>query len=147
MLTILETIADYAPMTKDPNVLTEYVRQAQARTITKQHQTSEGDIQLITLAPRIEEIMADSIQQTEQGSYLAIEPNLAQRILAQLNQTLEETFPVSYLPVVLCSPVIRGHFKKLTERFIPRLAVLSPSEITGDVKIQSIGVVELPDAG
>ena len=147
MLTILETLADYAPVTKSLDVLTEYVRQALARTITKQHQAPEGDMQLITLHPRVEEIITTSIQQTEQGSYLAIEPNIAQNILGQLNQTLEDAFPLSFMPVVLCSPLIRSHFKKLTERFIPRLAVLSPIEITGDVKIQSVGIVELPNAG
>ncbi len=146
LLTILETLADYAPMTKDHNVLTEYVRQGLARTITKQCQTQEGDIQLVTLDPRVEEIVSNSVQQTEQGSFLAMEPNLAQKLLAQLSQTLETTIPGSYQPVVLCSPVIRSHFKRLTERLIPRLAVVSPNEITGDTKIQSVGVVGLPDA-
>ncbi|MFH1624586.1 MAG: flagellar biosynthesis protein FlhA [Pseudomonadota bacterium] len=146
LLTILETLADYAPITKDTNFLTEYVRQALARTITKQHQTPAGEIQLITLDPRLEEILADSIQQSEQGFYMAIEPNLAHRVLSQLNQALEKAFPVSYQPVVLCSPLIRRHFKSLTERFIPKLVVLSPNEIADNVKIQSVGVVRLPDA-
>lgn len=147
LLTILETLADYAPMTKDPNVLTEYVRQSLSRTITKQYQAADGEIELITLDPKAEEIITNSIQHTEQGSYLAIEPNLAQNLLTQLNQTLEDSFPVSYQPVIMCSPLIRSHFKRLTEKFIPKLAVLSPNEIADGVKIHSVGVVGLPYAG
>lgn len=146
LLTILETLADWAPMTKDLDALTEYVRQALSRTITKLYQTPEGNIPLISLDQRVENVISGAIQQTEQGSFLAIEPDIAQKIMKNLAQNLEKFSSLNYQPIVLCSAQIRSHFKKLTDRFVPDLVVLSYNDILNNVQIQSLGTVGLPDA-
>lgn len=142
-LTVVEAIADWAPTIKSLDQLTEYVRQALFRTITKQYQTENGDVMVVSLAQPLERKIAGSIERTEQGEFLAIEPPVAQRMMQKLAVELEKFAPLNLQPVVLCSTQIRLHFKKLVDRFIPNLAVLSYDEIMANVKIQSIGVVEL----
>ena len=146
LLTILETLADWALMTKDIDVLTEYVRQGLARTITRLYQASDGNIPLITLDQSVESAIAGAIQQTENGSFLAIEPNITQKIMKILTENLEKFSQLNHQPIVLCSAQIRSHFKKLVDRFIPNLVVLSYNDILSNVKIQSIGTVRLSDA-
>ncbi|MBW1700755.1 MAG: flagellar biosynthesis protein FlhA [Deltaproteobacteria bacterium] len=146
LLTILETLADWSPVTKDMDTLTEYVRQAMARTITSLYRTPEGNIPLITLDQGIEKAISGAIQQTEQGGFFALEPGLAQKIMETLARELGEFSSLNYQPIVLCSAQIRSHFKKLVDRFIPNLVVLSYNEILDNVKIQSLGTVELSDA-
>lgn len=147
LLSIVETLADYAPITKNINILTEYVRQRLARSITKQYETPQGDIPLMTLDAEIEELVNNAIQHTEHESYLSLEPAVAQRILAQLNKAMEKFTSMNHQPIILCSPGIRAHMKKLTERFIPTLVVLSHNEIDKRVKLKSLGVVSLNHAG
>jgi len=146
LLTILETLADWAPMTKDMDTLTEHVRQALARTITKLYQTSGDTIPLITLDQDVEKAISGAIQQTDQGSFLALEPNVAKRIMESVARYIAEFSSLNYRPIILCSAQIRAHFKKLVDRFIPNLVVLSYNEILNTVKIQSLGMVELSDA-
>jgi flagellar biosynthesis protein FlhA len=143
LLTIVETLADYAPMTKEPDILTEYVRQRLARSITKQYETSEGVLPLITLDQKMEDILRDKIQKGEYGTHLALEPSLAQKILTSINQTVDRIAPLNYQPVILCSPVLRRHLKRLLDRFLPQVAVLSHSELTSETKIHSLGTVTL----
>ncbi len=145
-LTILETLADWAPVVKDVGMLTEYVRESLARTITKIYQTDEGDIPVITLDPLIEKELADAVQQTEQGSFVSMDPGIVQRIMHSLSETLEVFAGSNYQPVVLCSARIRSHFKKLVDRFIPDLAVLSFNDILSNVQIRSLGTVGLENA-
>jgi flagellar biosynthesis protein FlhA len=142
-LTVVEAIADWAPTIKSLDLLTEYVRQALFRTITKQYLTEAGDLMVISLAQPLERKIAESIERTEQGEFLALEPPLAQHMMQKLAVQLEKFAPLNLQPVVLCSTQIRLHFKKLVDRFIPNLAILSYDEIMANVKIQSIGVVEL----
>jgi flagellar biosynthesis protein FlhA len=146
LLTILETLADWAPVTKDMDTLTEHVRQALARTITKLYQTSDGKIPLITLDQSVENAISGAIQQTGQGSFLALDPNIAKGIMESIARYITEFSSLNYRPVILCSVQIRSHFKKLVDRFIPNLVVLSYNEILNTVKIQSLGIVELSDA-
>ncbi|MCD6293582.1 MAG: flagellar biosynthesis protein FlhA [Deltaproteobacteria bacterium] len=146
MLTILETLADWAPMIKDADTLTEYVRQALARTITKLYQSPEGNIPVITLDQNIEKTVAQAVQHTEQGDFLPIEPGVAQKIMKKVTQNLEKFSKLNQQPVVLCSPLIRSHFKKLADRFIPDLVVLSYNEIANNIQVHSIGTVVLDDA-
>ena len=146
LLTILETLADWAPITKDMDTLTEHVRQALARTITKLYQTSDGKIPLITLDQSVENAISGAIQQTDQGSFLALEPNVAKGIMESVARYITDFSSLNYRPVILCSAQIRAHFKKLVDRFIPNLVVLSYNEILNTVKIQSLGMVELIDA-
>ena len=141
LLTIMEVLADFAPMTKDSDILTEYVRQGLARTITRQYRTEEGKIPLIVLDPKVEKVIQDATQHTDQGSYLALEPDIAQRILTQLDQILEKFIVHKYTPVILSSPLIRTQLRRLTERNFPALAILSPNEIEADTKIESLGTL------
>lgn len=143
LLTIVETMADYAPVTKDPDILTEYVRQKLARSIVKQYETPEGVLPLITLDQKMEDVLREKIQKGEHGTNLSLEPSLAQKILTGIQQVLERTGPMDYQPVILCSPILRRHLKRLLDRFFPQVAVLSHSELTPQVKIQSLGTVTL----
>jgi len=146
LLLILETLADWAPATKDLDLLTEHVRQALARTITKMNQTQDGILPVLTLDHGIETAIAAAVQHTEQGSHFALEPNVAQKIVNSLAQALEKSSSLNYQPVIACSAHIRCHFKKLVDQFIPNISVLSYDEILSNVEIQSIGTLELTDA-
>jgi flagellar biosynthesis protein FlhA len=140
---ILECLADYASMTKDADLLTEFVRQALGRYIVEQYKRDDDSLCLLTMDRRVEEIVADSVQVSEQGSYLAIEPGLAQTIINSIRQGSEKFNQTGTHPVLIASPSIRRHIKKLVERFVPNLAVLSHNEIPPYIKIQSIGMVTL----
>ena len=146
LLLILETLADWAPATKDLDLLTEYARQALARTISKMHQTRDGILPVLTLDHSVESAIVAAIQPTEQGSHFALDPNTAQKIVNNLAQVLEKSSSLNYQPVIVCSAHIRGHFKKLIDQFIPNIAVLSYDEILSNVEIQSLGTLELSDA-
>ena len=146
LLLILETLADWAPLVKDLDLLTEYVRQAMARTITKLHQNADGILAVITLDHSVESAVAAAVQPTEQGSHFAMDPNTGRKIVNNLVQVMEKASGLNYQPVIVCSAQIRGHFKKLIDQFIPNIAVLSYDEILSNVEIQSIGSLELSDA-
>lgn len=141
MRTILETLADYAGLTKDPDVLTEFVRQGLGRFIVDQFKVDEDTLHLVTIDREVEDAVAEAIQPSDQGSYLAIEPALAQQIIASVRGMVDRFGMYGAQPVVLASPSIRRHVKKLIERFVPHVAVLSHNEIPQNVKIQSLGVV------
>jgi len=146
LLTIMETLADWAPMIKDVDALTEYVRQALSRTITKMYQASDGSIPLLTLDQRIESMISASIQRSEEGSFLAMEPRLAQRIIENVVRYMGKFSEVRSQPVILCSVNIRSHLKRLIDRFLPNIVVLSYGDILNTVKIQSLGTVVMADA-
>lgn len=142
--TILETMADYAPKVEDPDVLTEYVRQALARPITKQYLAKDGTLSVMTLDRGVEDLIQQSIQKTELTSYLALEPTVAEKILAKIREAAEAVTPMlETSPVLLASPLIRMYLRKLTERFLPELVVLSHSEIIPNVQIRTLRVVTL----
>jgi flagellar biosynthesis protein FlhA len=142
--TILEQLADYGPSTQDTDVLTEYVRQAMARPITKQFQSSDGSLSVMTLDRQVEELIQGSIQRTEVASFLALEPTVAEKLLVELQGAVEEMTPqMETSPVLLASPGIRHHLRKFVERFMPDLAVLSHSEIIPSVQIKTLKVVNL----
>ena len=143
LLTIVETLADYASSTKDSDILTEYVRQRLARSIVKQYETPDGVLPLITLDQKMEDLLRDKIQKGEYQFHLAIDPGLAQKILSSIHQSLDRIAHLNYQPVILCSPVLRRHLKRLLDRFLPQVAVLSHSELTASTKIQSLGTVTL----
>lgn len=141
MVTILETLADYAPETADLMILTEYVRQSLSRQISANYST-DNQISVITLAPDIEDLISQAIQQSEQSSYLAIEPKQAQQIFENLNDTVQSVMQKGYQPIILTAPMIRHHFKGLTSRVAPDLIVLSFSELEPTLNIQSVGMVK-----
>ena len=142
--TILEQLADYGPSSKDTDILTEYVRQAMARPITKQFQSADGSLSVMTLDRGVEELIQSSIQRTEVASFLALEPTVAEKLLVKLQEAVEAMSPqIETSPVLLASPGIRHHLRKFIERFIPDLAVLSHSEIIPSVQIKTLKVVDL----
>ena len=141
MHTLMETLADMGPVTKDPDLLTEYTRQNMARTITRQYQTQDGTLPLISLSQDVEDQLAGSLQTTPQGTYLGIDPEAAQTIIQNIEGEMERFSVSNYQPILLCSPLIRPHVKRLTERFMPNLVVLSHNEISTDVRIESLGIV------
>ncbi len=141
--TILETLADYAPMTKDTDLLTEYVRMNLARQISKNNQGSNAVIEAVALNQEIEETIARAVQETPQGSFLSIEPSTAQRIVAKLKDALEEVISTGHQPVLLVSHHTRRFVRKLTERAFPGIPVLSHNEISQNVKVQTLKVVRL----
>ena len=139
---ILETMADYATMTQDTDILTEYVRHALSRSISAAHVQNDGVMPVITMDRKVEETIQTAIQHRERGSYLALDPKIAQKILDSLN-TLLTSFTGGQQPVLLVLPQIRPHVRRLTERYLPNLSVLSHNEITSQIRIQSIGTVTI----
>ncbi|MFC5448356.1 flagellar biosynthesis protein FlhA [Paenibacillus aestuarii] len=143
LVTILETLADYGSYTKDPEILTEYVRQALSRQITQQY-TSPGDsLKVITVGPSVEKKIADSVQQSDQGSYLALDPSSSQIIFHRVSEQVSRLIQSGQQPVILTSPTIRMYLRQLLERTLQDIPVLSYSELEPSVEIQSMGVVNL----
>lgn len=140
MVTILETLADYAPVTHDTDMLIEYVRQALGRAITKRFM-NEGNSNVITLDPQLEQIIMDSIHKTEAGSYMTMEPTVTNKVINNLSKQVQRLVQLGHQPVVLASPIVRLYFKRMTEQSIPGLVVLSYNELDPDMEIQSIGSV------
>jgi flagellar biosynthesis protein FlhA len=138
---ILEVLADHAHLTKDVDLLTEFVRQRLARTIFKQYLTAAGELPLMTIGGDIEEALNKSINETDRGAYMALDPDTGQRILNAINNGVTELTNQNFQPVVLCTPIIRRHLHKLTERFIPNLVVLSHSELTNNIQLKIVGEI------
>ncbi|MFQ5559384.1 MAG: flagellar biosynthesis protein FlhA [Nitrospinota bacterium] len=141
--TILETLSDHAAVLKDPDMLTEYVRQSLARPITKQYANPEGSISVLVMDKEIEDLIESSVQQTPQGTYLALDPGKARTILTKIKEGMEKISALTEQPVVLTSPQIRMHLRKLTERFIPNLVVISHNEVSPEAQIDTLGVVSM----
>ncbi|RKY36051.1 MAG: flagellar biosynthesis protein FlhA [Candidatus Omnitrophota bacterium] len=143
MITILEVLGDYAPRTKDTDILTEYVRHALSRHICRQNQDEEGKIKAVTLDPNLEEVLSSSVKKAGDVSYLALEPKVVQNILDKTLEEINRNTQAGERPVILCSPQIRMHFKRLTERLLPDVSVLSFNEIEPDIILESVGMVEV----
>jgi flagellar biosynthesis protein FlhA len=139
LLTIVETLADHGMMVKNSEVLTEYARERLSRTIIKPYLDSRGTLPIITLDPKAEQAIQDSLRQTENGAYLALAPGTAQRLMQQINQTVERAVNTDGQPVVLASPVTRPHLAQLVMRFLPTVPVLSQAEIPSDIRLLSVG--------
>ncbi len=142
--TILETLADFAGKVEDPDLLTEYVRQALARPITKQYASRDGSLSVLTLERNVEDIIEKSIQKTEVSTFLALEPTVAERLLMKIKEAAEGVTPmIDSTPILLSSPIVRMYLRRLTERFMPDLVVLSHSEILPTAQIKTLKVVTL----
>ena len=141
LLTITETLADYGPMTKDPDILTEYVRQKLGRAIVKPLLGPEDTLSVLTLDPQVEEQIRKGVQQTEHGSFISLDPATVQRIVQGIQKKVEDVAAKGFQPVILSSPAVRRHLRKLIERFVPNVTVLSHSEIPGNVRLESAGTV------
>jgi flagellar biosynthesis protein FlhA len=145
--TIFETLADEAHKTKDIEVLTEAVRKSLARSITAKYLGDNQNVPVMTLHPNIEELIANSLIQTEQGVQLVMDPHSAQKMITEIARTVEDHPEIAGQPILLTSPTARRHLYKLTSRFIPQLIVLSHNELTSDANVKSVGVVEMSHAG
>ncbi len=143
LVTILETLADHGRATKDTDMLVEYARQGLARNIVKQYVDDNDTLYVVTLDPAVEQVIRDSVQYTEHGSYVAMDPDKAQSIFNSLTETVEQVTQRGNQPVILCAPVVRIYFKKLTEKLVPGLTVLSYNELEGRIDVQSLGVVKI----
>lgn len=143
MLSIVETLADYAPLTKDPDFLTEYVRHKLSRSIVSPYIGEDGVLKLITLSQEVEDILAEGIQKTEHGQYLSIDPKVADPLISSVKEEAEKAMAKNIQPILLTSPTIRRHVKKMVEYFAPTLIVLSQTELIRDTKFQSIGEISL----
>ncbi len=142
MVTILETLADYAALSKDTEVLTEYVRHALARQLSRQY-AAANILTCVTVDPQLEQVISNAVQRTESGSYVAIEPQMMQNLIRSLSAELPKLTNMGYLPVVLVSPSVRLAFYKLIERSIPSIIVLSYAELDPKVEVQSLGMVKV----
>ncbi len=142
LVTILETLADYASVTRDPDMLTEYVRQGLRRSITRKYFENNVNT-VITLDPELEQQIMGSVQQTEQGSYLALDPATTQRVFSKLNSEVSKLTDMGVQPIILTSPIVRIYFKRLVEQVAPDLIVISYNEIEPSAEVQSIGMVSI----
>lgn len=143
LLTICEALADRAPMNKDTDILTEFVRQKLARSIVGGFTDEKGSLSVLTLATRTEDLIRESIQKTEQGTYLALEPNLAQRLLESIQASVEKIAEGGFHPIILCSAPVRRHLRHFLERFMPQITIISHNELTTQSKIESLGTIEI----
>ncbi len=146
MLAITETLADWAPASTDPDVLTEYVRQSLARTICRRFQDEEGTLPVLTLSPSLEATIGESLQKTSHGTFLALSPAKAQQTVEAISGRISLFESRQTQPALLCPAHLRIHLKRLLNRFLPDVAVLSYDEIVDSVKIQPLGSVEIVDA-
>ena len=137
---ILEATADAAAMTKDIGFITEYVRQALGRVLTSPHLSETGDLGVLVLDPSLEQALQGGIEQSDRGSYLALEPGRTQELLTRIANGIAALLPGAQ-PVLLTNPVVRPHLRRLLERALPHLVVLSHSEVPMDVRVVNLGTV------
>ncbi len=141
MVTIMETLADYAPTTRDTDVLTEYVRQALKRAISNKYFPGGETTSVVTLDPKAEQDIMNSVKQTEQGAYITLDPEKTQRLMQSVKAETEKLENLGKNPIVVTSPIVRMYFKRLTKDYFPDLIVISYNEIESNVELQSVGMV------
>jgi flagellar biosynthesis protein FlhA len=142
--TILETLADYAPRTKDPDQLGELVRAALARTITRQYLSSDGTLYVMTLEPSLEGRLRDCVQPTASGLQLAIDTAFASALLREVGAQAGQMATMGYLPVILCSSQIRLPLRRLIERSMQSVACIAYNEVASGVSVEAVAVVSVP---
>lgn len=140
MVTILETLADYGTITKDIDLLTEYVRQKLSGYITNKY-VENSQLKVITLDSEVEELIMNSVSKNETGSYLSMDPNTTQKVLNSTLKSVQKLTSVGEQPIILTAPIVRLYFKRLTEQITRDLVVLSYNEVEPSVEIQSLGMV------
>lgn len=143
IVTIMESLADNARNTRDLEVLTEYVRFALSRTICNAVVDENRTINVITLDPAIEDIVANNVQKSVQGSFPTVDPDTTTRILGAIKDTVESVYFYNNQPIILVSPNIRAVFRKLIEMVFPQIMIISLNEVPNDVQINSEGVVRI----
>ncbi len=141
LLTIFETLADYAPTTRDSDILTEYVRQSLKRAISNRFFPANETTSVVTLDPKVEQEIMGSVKQTEQGAYLNLDPDKTKAIMASVGSEIQKLENMGKNPIVITSPIVRIYFKRLTEDYYKDLIVVSYNEIESNVELQSVGMV------
>jgi len=140
---ILEILSDVGHLTKDLDVLTEQARGSLRRYLSNQYKNKEGRIMAITLDPEIEQKISQSIQKSDRGGYLALEPGLGHKLIEKVSQNLEKALTLTQQPVLLVPPNIRLYLQRFLASYLPNLIVLSYNEVVSGVEIQSIGMVNI----
>lgn len=141
LLTIFETLADYAPTTRDTDILTEYVRQSLKRAISSKYFGGNETTSVVTLDPKIEQEIMGSVKQTEQGAYLNLDPERSKAIMSSVGSEVQKLENLGKNPIIITSPIVRMYFKRLTEDYFKDLIVVSYNEIESNVELQSVGMV------
>jgi flagellar biosynthesis protein FlhA len=144
LVPILESLETHSRITKDTDTLTEYARLSIARSICKANLAPDGSLPVITLDPAVEQVLAGSIQQTDQGAFVALEPGMATKLVRAVQDETERLMSQGHQPVVLCSSKVRLVFRRLIERKLPNLAVMSYNEVVPpQTEVRSLGVISL----
>ncbi len=141
LISIFETLADYAPTTRDTDVLTEYARQSLKRAISNKYFPMNETTSVVTLDPKIEQEIMGSVKQTEQGAYLTLDPERTKGIIDSVQEEIAKLENLGRNPIIITSPIVRMYFKKLTSDYYKDLIVISYNEIDSNVELQSIGMV------
>lgn len=141
LLTIFETLADYAPTTRDSDILTEYVRQSLKRAISGKYFPAHETTNVVTLDPKVEQEIMNSVKQTETGAYLNLDPEKTKKIMASVGNEVQKLENLGKSPIIITSPIVRVYFKRLTEDYYKDLIVVSYNEIESNVELQSVGMV------
>ena len=141
LLTIFESLADHAQTTRDTDILTEYVRQSLKRAISGKYFMPNETTSVVTLDPKLEQEMMNSIKQTENGSYIAMDPEKVKKIMNNVETEVGKLEQLGKAPILLTSPIVRMYFKKLSEDYFADLIVISYNEIESNVELQSVGMV------
>jgi flagellar biosynthesis protein FlhA len=140
---IIEALADHAGTTKDPELLTETARQALGRTITRQYQAPDGTLPVITLDPRLDRSLSEQAASIPQGGMLNLDPGLSHNLLSVMKQTVERVAARGHQPVLLCSPALRRHIRRLTDRILHAVPVVGLNELDSMVRLQSLDTIRL----
>ncbi len=141
LLTVMETLADYAPATRDTDILTEYVRQSLKRAISTKYFPPHETTNVVTLDPKVEQEIMGSVKQTENGAFLNLDPNRSRAIIDSVGKEVQKLENLGKNPIVITSPIVRMYFKRLTEDYYRELVVVSYNEVETNVELQSVGMV------
>ena len=141
LLTIMETLADYAPTTRDTDILTEYVRQSLKRAISTKYFPVHETTSVVTLDPKIEQEIMGSVKQTESGAFLNLDPARSKAIMEAVKKEVQKLENLGKMPIIITSPIVRMYFKRLTEDYFRDLVVVSYNEVESNVELQSVGMV------
>ncbi len=141
LLTIMETLADYAPSTRDSDILTEYVRQSLKRAISTKYFPPHETTSVVTLDPKVEQEIMGSIKQTENGAFLNLDPSRSKAIIDAVGKEIQKLINLGKNPIIITSPIVRMYFKRLTEDYYKDLVVISYNEVESNVELQSVGMV------
>ncbi len=141
LLTIMETLADYASTTRDTDILTEYVRQSLKRAISTKYFPPHETTSVVTLDPKVEQEIMSSVKQTETGAFLNLDPARARAIIDSVGNEVKKLENLGKNPIIITSPIVRMYFKRLTEDYYKDLVVVSYNEIESSIELQSVGMV------